>query len=136
MCPHVGPSGGTARAQLHCLGKRKEVEFLTSCSYQRVVFVLFFFSEQQLPPETTSNEHGCWIAPSQLKRRHCFAHHALWMHPSCSPTPSLRPFITLKMPLTGPAHLQEVEERLICLCTEAKRGCGSKNEQKKRKRRR
>lgn len=43
MCPHVGPSGGTARAQLHCLGKRKEVEFLTSCSYQRVVFVFFVF---------------------------------------------------------------------------------------------
>lgn len=128
MCPHIGPSGGTTRVPLHCLGRRKEVEFL--------FLSLFFFPEQQLRPESTSNEHGCWIAPSQLKRRHCFAHHALRMHPSCSPTPSLSPFITLKMPLTGPAHLQEVEERLICLCTEAKRGCGSKNEQKKRKRRR
>lgn len=49
------------------------------------------------------------------------------------PSPSLNPFITLRMPLTGQAHLQQVEGRLICLCTEAKEARGSKNEQKKRR---
>lgn len=50
-----------------------------------------FFSEQQFPPESTSNEHGCCIAPSQLNRRHCFAHHARRMHPSYSPPPLPQP---------------------------------------------
>lgn len=45
--------------------------------------------------------------------------------------PSLIPFITLKMPLTGQAHLQQVEERLICLFTEAKRAREWEGAQKK-----
>lgn len=47
--------------------------------------------------------------------------------------PSLIPFITLKMPLTGQAHLQQVEERLICLFTEAKRAREWEGAQKKEK---
>lgn len=36
------------------------------------------------------------------------------------PSLPLNRFITLKMPLAGQAHLQQVEGRLICLCLEAK----------------
>lgn len=78
---------GNGRPGLRCLRRSGVLEGLQRKESAGSESVVFIFPEQQFPPESTSNEHGCWKAPSQRKRRHCLARPALRMHPSNSPLP-------------------------------------------------
>lgn len=112
----------------------EEVECLRGCREKRVqdqrASSLFFLN---------SSSHPNLLVMSMAAGKHLLSGKGatVLLVPlfGCIPptAPSLIPFITLKMPLTGQAHLQQVEERLICLCTEAKRARGVRRSSRKGK---